>query len=500
MSRWATSGLAAILAPGNRPRLLWAVRVRWLVVAGFFALAIVATRAGLFASIRPCLHAAIFGAVLNGFNHWCVRRGLLVGWVTALAIPGDILLITYVTVHTGGVQSPFLMMYVVQVVTTAMLVDLVVASFAAVASVACFVVAVALFPAAAAVPFSATAPSSAHPMVWALFLFYCLALLAYVGGYISEQLRGSERDLAERNRDLEATLASLHRAHSELAGTLEQLRSAEFQLVQSEKLRALGQFVAGIAHELNNPIAFVAGNVEHLRRIATSMTGLLAAYERAPIEECQRRELGEQRRLMRMDELLEDLPSVLDDCEEGARRAKEIVTALGAFARHDRELRWERADLHEGIDRTLSLLRHRLGAEVTVERDYGELPPVECLRGQLDQVFLNLLANAVDAVCGRGKIRIRTALEPGTPPLAVVSVADDGSGIPEELRSRIFDPFFTTKEPGKGTGLGLSVSYDIVDRHGGTLGVDSAPGGGTVFTVRVPLFRVPASESLAVHA
>src|SRR5262249_40497509 len=157
-----------------------------------------------------------------------------VGPVTALAIPGDVLLITYVIVNTGGVQSPFLMMYVVQVVTTAMLVDVVVASIGAVASVACFVAAAAAHPAVVAAACAEPGIVRARPPFWALFLFYCLPLLAYVGGYSSEQLRGSERHLAERNRELEGALDSLHHAHADLARTVDRLRATESQLVQSE--------------------------------------------------------------------------------------------------------------------------------------------------------------------------------------------------------------------------------------------------------------------------
>ena len=476
----ARAGWRAIVAPDNHPRLLWAVRVRWLVIGGFFSLAVLGTAAGVFPSLAPCARVAVFGSLLNAVNHWCVRRGRWVGRVTALAIPGDVLFITYTVVNTGGVQSPFLMMYVVQVVTTAMLVDLVVASIGAVASVACFVAAAAAQPAAVA---SASGTPAAPGFVWALFLFYCLALLAYVGGYISEQLRDSERDLAERNR--------------ELRRTVERLRSTESQLVQSEKMRAVGEFVAGIAHELNNPIAFVAGNVEHLRRVSGALTEMLAVYADAPFGEAAGRELAERRRRLAVDDLLCDLPSVLDDCEEGARRAKQIVSALGSFARREDGARWERADLHVGLDRSLSLLRHRIGPGVRIEREYGPLPPVECMSGQLDQVFLNLLVNALDAVGPSGAIRIRTALDPGPTPSAVVSVADDGIGIPAGSLGRVFDPFFTTKEPGKGTGLGLSVSYGIVDRHGGSMTVESAAGEGSVFTVRVPIDRPAAREDPA---
>jgi two-component system NtrC family sensor kinase len=195
-----------------------------------------------------------------------------------------------------------------------------------------------------------------------------------------------------------------------------------------------------------------------------------------------------------LDGLLADLPAAMADCTEGARRAAEIVGGLRAFARGDGGV-WSRADLRLHLDRTLALLRHRIGAEVVLTRDYGEVPPIECLPGQLDQVWLNLLSNAADAVGQCGTIAIRTRLE-ADPPAgrragshAVVSIHDSGGGMSPETRARVFDPFFTTKPEGQGTGLGLSVSYGIVERHEGVIIVESAPGSGSTFTVYLPLER-----------
>jgi two-component system NtrC family sensor kinase len=500
--RWYERILTALrsrFAAESHERLLWAVRVRWLVVVGFFALALVAARVGFLPSLRPCAQAAVFAVLLNAVNHWCVRRRRHLGAVTALAVPADVLLITYLVVHTGGVGSPFLMMYVVQVVATAMLVDLTVAAMAAAASAACLLGALYLQRLGLlGAPRLATAAGIEEPLhqgVWALFLLYCLGLLAYLAGYISERLRDSERRLAQRTRDLEQALDSLRRTHDDLAATHERLLVAESQLVQSEKLRAVGQFVAGIAHELNNPISFVAGNIEHLRRVGAAVAAVLAEYDAASLSSPEGRRLAARRRELRLDELLDDLPAVLDDCHEGARRVKEIVAALQAFSRGEAVGRWEVANVQPGLDRTLSLLRPRLNG-VAIERDYAEVPAIECMPGQLDQVFLNLLTNAVDAIGGGpGTIAVHTRFDPDPRsggPSVLVSIRDDGAGIPADAQARIFDPFFTTKAPGRGTGLGLSVSYGIVERHGGTLTVESAPGKGSTFTVRLPVRRVPS--------
>lgn len=500
------SSLAAITAPDNRPRLAWAVRVRWLVIAGFFALALLAHATGLLASLAPCVRAAVAAAILNAVNDWCVRRGRFLRLATALAVPGDVVLITYLTLHTGGVQSPFVMMYVVQVVATAMLVGLDVAAVCAVGSAGGFAAAVLLqragVVAGAELGGSGVADAATYQLVWALFLLYCLALMAYVGGYVSEQLRGRERELAAANSDLRRTLASLEQAHADLIRTDGLLRAAESQLVHSEKMRALGEFVAGIAHELNNPLAFVAGNIDHLERALPGLAEMLGAYGNARAAEPG---LAARRRELRVDEFLDDLPSVVRDCQEGVRRATEIVTALRIFARGGSASEtWDVIDLHESLDRTLALLRHRLADGPAVEREYRALPPVECLPGQLDQVFVNLVANAIDAVDGSGRIRIETrpveVPPPGlTAPCVAVVIADNGAGMAEEVRAHVFEPFFTTKPAGQGTGLGLSVSYGIVARHGGAIHVESAPGAGSAFTVFLPV-RQPRVSPAATGA
>jgi signal transduction histidine kinase len=485
--------LHAIAAEANRERLLWAVRVRWLAIAGFSVLAVLAWSAGVVPSLRPGAVAASSSLALNALNHWSVVRWRHVGIVSALVIPADVLLITYLIVHTGGTQSPFVMLYVVQVVATAMLVDLVIAAAAALASALCFLLALGLQPVGALTAPAPAPPGGIHQLIWGLFLLYCLSLLTLLGGYIAERLRRSEGDLAERNAHLRGALTALESAHADLQRTVERLTSTEAQLVQSEKMRALGQFVAGIAHELNNPIGFVAANLEYLRRAVGALALMRAAYAAAPLEPGTRQALTAQRGALRVDELIDDLPSVLADCEEGARRTAEIVAALRAFARDDRRGGGSRIDVAERLDRTLALLRHRLGSGITLVRDYGRVPAVPCVPGQLDQVLLNLLSNAIDAVGARGTIRIATTVEsdpaaaPGRGPHAVVSVRDDGVGMAPDVRTRVFEPFFTTKPEGHGTGLGLSVSYAIVERHGGTIAVESAPGQGTTFVVYLPL-------------
>ncbi len=480
-------------------RFLWAVRVRWLVIAGFWLLALLAYASGELATIVPCVYAAAAGVLLNAINHASVRQRRHMNIVTAIAIPCDHILITYVVVNSGGVQSPFMMMYVVEVLATAMLVGTRVATVSAGLALCLWLLGITLFMPVPAGPIGADT-LVAHRGMWAAFLFYCLALLVYLGGYVSERLRRSERDLAEKNLRLEDALASLQSAHAELSSAHDRLKRTEAHLIHSEKMRSLGELVAGVAHELTNPITFVSGNVEHLRRYVAALAEYVQMSASLPLAADARACVDAHRRTLGIDEALSELPTLLDDCEEGARRTKHIVNDLRLFSRTDRQEAWEQFDVHRGIDSTLALLSNRLKDHITVHRDFGDLPEVECLSGALNQVFMNLFANAADAVGGRpGNLWISTRLTqadlPARPAAAAVRIAvrDDGVGISPDLQGKIFDPFFTTKTPGQGTGLGLSVSYGIIARHGGTLTVASSPGDGATFTITVPVHHSPAS-------
>jgi len=471
-------------------RLLWAVRVRWLTIVGFLLLAVVAHACGLFTTLVPVFLVALLGGALNAVNGWCVRQRRYVLLVSAVAIPFDHVFTTYLVVNSGGIQSPFLMVYVVQVLATAMLVDALVAAASAGLAIVLWWAAVSLQAAGyieGAPLFAVGVPVSLalYEGAWAAFLLYCLALLVYLGGYISERLRSSERDLEEKNRRLHEALASVEGAHAELQAAYARLQQTEAHLVHSEKMRGLGQLVAGVAHELNNPISFVAGNIEHLRVSVQRLTAALDAYAQAALPADERARLDAVCRELRLDAVLADLPATLDDCEEGTRRTTSIVGQLRAFSRSNERETWQQTDLHRGIDSTLALMAHRFGGRITVHRQFGALPDVECLPGQINQVFMNLLANAVDAIGARpGNIRIATDARDHC---VTIAICDDGPGMPPEVCARVFEPFFTTKPVGSGTGLGLSVSYGIVARHHGTLDVHSTPGAGSTFTITLPV-------------
>jgi signal transduction histidine kinase len=299
----------------------------------------------------------------------------------------------------------------------------------------------------------------------------------------------------------------LHRSNQYLNQTLLKLKHTQAQLIQTEKMSSLGQLVAGVAHEINNPITFIHGNIPYVQRYIQDLLGLLSLYQQhhpQPNGQLQR-----QAEAIDLDFLVEDLPKVLSSIEVGTTRIRQLVLSLQNFSRKNRGNK-ERVDIHKGIDDTLLILQHRLKARgeqpgIRVVKEYGNLPSVECHAGPLNQVFMNILTNAIDALeqatqerstMGTEQhpntITIRTEFlkrtEKGEGASIVIGIADNGLGIPKAILGRIFDPFVTTKPVGKGTGLGLSISYQIVvEKHGGTLKCFSQPGKGTVFWIEIPL-------------
>jgi len=279
----------------------------------------------------------------------------------------------------------------------------------------------------------------------------------------------------------------------ELERTLSELQQTQAQLIQTEKMSSLGQLVAGIAHEINNPINFIHGNIDHAGYYTGDLLCALDLYRRHypdPVDEIQ--EVIED---IDLDFVMEDMPKLLSSMRLGTDRVREIVRSLRNFSHHDRA-HIKEVDLHEGIDSTLLILQHQFKATETrsavkLVKDYGDLPLIECHPCQLNQVFMNIISNAVAAFdeCSPSpefipEIVIRTQRESDA---VTVTIADNGPGMPESVRSRIFDPFYTTKPVGKGTGLGLSISYQIVvDRHGGKLECRSTPGQGTEFIIEIP--------------
>jgi len=293
--------------------------------------------------------------------------------------------------------------------------------------------------------------------------------------------RALRRDARRYKRDLE-------RRNEELRETNARLERLQAQIVQTEKMASLGQLAAGVAHELNNPAGFIYGNMQMLNGCLSDLERLLAFYEGVrltPEGEAEARALKEE---IDYENTVGDLRAMVADCREGAERIHSVVQNLRTFSRLD-EAEFKKVDIHEGIEATLRLLsRYFSSGAITLRREYGPVPPVDCYAGQLNQVWMNLLANAAQAIKGEGWVSVTTECRGDS---VTVRIRDTGHGIEPEHLPRIFDPFFTTKPVGEGTGLGLSVTYGIVERHGGTIEVESRRGEGTAFTVKIPVDARP---------
>jgi PAS domain S-box-containing protein len=278
----------------------------------------------------------------------------------------------------------------------------------------------------------------------------------------------------------------MEQAQHELIG---KLREAHEQLLQSEKMASIGQLAAGIAHEINNPVGFVNSNMNTLRNYIRTLFGVIDAYEQAmPDQPALQARVAAVRSDADLAFLRQDVTDLVRESMEGLKRVKDIVQALKDFSHVD-EMEWQVADLHHGLDSTLNIVANEIKYKCTVDKQYGVLPPVECLASQMNQVFMNLLLNASQAIEERGTITIRTGAENGW---VWIEIGDTGSGIAPEHLNRIFEPFFTTKPVGSGTGLGLSLSYGIVNKHGGRIEVASEAGQGARFTVRLPVRSLQA--------
>jgi signal transduction histidine kinase len=280
------------------------------------------------------------------------------------------------------------------------------------------------------------------------------------------------------------------------------LQQAQVQLVQQEKLASLGEMVAGIAHEMNNPINFIASNINPLREHMASITQILHLYQQEyPTPSPTLTNAIEN---LDLEFALKDIAKILDSFTLGSERIKSISTSLRTFSRSDSETQIP-ADLHEGLDSTLMILQHRLKGKgdrprIEVLKSYGALPAVQCYLGEVNQVFMNILANAIDALeeaMMQGKLlglipQIQIATHTIANQQVVIEIADNGIGIPESIQERLFEPLFTTKPVGKGTGLGLAIAHQIVvERHHGTLKVNSQVGQGAEFVIKIPIVAAP---------
>jgi signal transduction histidine kinase len=276
----------------------------------------------------------------------------------------------------------------------------------------------------------------------------------------------------------------------ELTAALHELKHAQTQLIQTEKMSSLGHMVAGIAHEINNPVNFIHGNLEYANQYIIDLLKLIRLYQQEYPQPTEA--IAEEIADIELDFLREDLLKLLESMKIGSERIRQIVLSLRNFSRLD-EAQMKLVDIHEGIDNTLLILNSRLKQGIEVVKNYGELPEIECYPAQLNQVFMNIIVNAIDALeeswdnSKKGKnLQILIQTQKLDSSQIVVRICDNGPGISPAIQSKLFDPFFTTKEPGKGTGIGLAICYQIVEKHRGKIEVISSLGAGAEFAIALP--------------
>lgn len=296
----------------------------------------------------------------------------------------------------------------------------------------------------------------------------CLGLMVHDSGAI---VQSCER--------LRTALGAIEARQSEQDQLLRKLETANNQLMQSEKLAAIGQLAAGVAHEINNPIGYVFSNLKTLGGYMLDMVKIIDAVDQVDsLDELRRLKAG-----LEYDYIRSDVEAVIAESEDGIDRVKRIIGALKDFSHIDEE-EFRPADLHKGLETTLNVVNNELKYKAELVKEYGDLPEVECIPSQINQVMMNLLVNAAQSIEGFGRITLRSGHDGGW---AWVEVEDTGKGIEESARHRLFEPFFTTKPVGKGTGLGLALSYSIVQKHHGRIDVDTEVGKGSRFRVWLPV-------------
>jgi two-component system NtrC family sensor kinase len=299
-----------------------------------------------------------------------------------------------------------------------------------------------------------------------------------------------EQRVIDRTEELEGANSELCQVTFELEKALSGLKSAQSSILQREKMASIGQLAAGVAHEINNPMGFIISNLNSLKKYTDKLVDFMN-LQAATVDKLTSRtgadistaEIESQRKTLKIDYIVSDLGDMINESLDGAERVKKIVQDLKSFSRLD-ESEVKLANINEGLQSTLHIVWNDLKYKATVREEYGDIPPTVCNLGQLNQVFVNLLINASQAIESKGEILVKTTS--GNDQITIL-IADTGAGIPADKLARIFEPFYTTKEVGSGTGLGLSIAYDIVKKHHGEIRAESEVGKGTTFTITIPL-------------
>jgi len=328
------------------------------------------------------------------------------------------------------------------------------------------------------------------------FLIVCLVFVIYRSYKVKKsanqeieaknrELQLSHQEIQHANEEVIATNEALEAQKRELELTLNNLKTTQSQLIDSEKMASVGVLTAGIAHELNNPINFVSGNVNPLRRDIKEIFALLSKYDELIADKRFSKEFGEiedMKTSMDYNFLIKEITKLLEGIKEGANRSSQIVKGLRSFSRLDEE-KCQLYDIHEGIESSLILLHNKIKNRISIHKHYGDFNEVECFPSKLNQVVMNILTNSIQAIEGDGDIYIQTT---SSDTGIKIFIKDNGKGMSPEVKKHIFEPFYTTKDVGKGTGLGLSISFGIIEQHQGHIDVISEPGKGSEFIISLP--------------
>jgi PAS domain S-box-containing protein len=303
---------------------------------------------------------------------------------------------------------------------------------------------------------------------------------------MEEELKSNQEELIKKNKEIDESKQDIQLALTKLKNAHEELKTSQLKILQQEKMASIGQLAAGVAHELNNPMSFISSNLGTLDKYINRLSDFIRVQTES-IEfikdDAIIRKINEKRKEVKLDYILEDAKILLKESLDGSDRVKRIVSELNSFSRMDEE-EYKKANINECIESAITIVWNELKYKSTLKKEYGELPPIKCYPRQMNQIFVNLLINAVNSIADKGIITIKTWHKDD---FIWMEVSDTGIGIPRQNLVKIFEPFFTTKEAGKGTGLGLSITYEIVQRHKGEITVESEVGKGTTFTIKIPV-------------
>jgi PAS domain S-box-containing protein len=302
------------------------------------------------------------------------------------------------------------------------------------------------------------------------------------------ELKKNQEELIRKNKELDESRKNVQMALIKLENAYEELKASQLKILQQEKMASIGQLAAGVAHELNNPMSFIASNLGTMDKYLRRLTDFIRAQSevlKSIKDSAKLQEIDEKRAELKLDHVLEDAKKLIKESLDGSERVKRIVKELNSFSRMDEE-EYKKADINECIESAITIVWNELKYKTTLKKEYGDLPLTKCYPRQINQIFVNLLINAVGSIADKGVITIKTWQEND---FIWMQVSDTGVGIPRKNLIKIFEPFFTTKEAGKGTGLGLSISYEIVQRHHGEITVKSEVGTGTTFTIKIPVVQ-----------